>query len=73
VVRRTSTLLVLAHGRLEEKRKVGKQATDDQKMCEDTNEAGNLFIEAESNRSSPTTVTEQSQVFNKQFKSSGSK
>jgi hypothetical protein len=42
-------------------------------MCEDTSEAGSLFIEARSNRSSPTTVTKQSQVFNKQFKSSRSK
>jgi hypothetical protein len=42
-------------------------------MCEDTSEADGLFIEAESNRSSPTTVTEQSQVFNKQFKTSRSK
>jgi hypothetical protein len=72
-VRRTSTFLVLAHGRLAEKRKVGKEATDDQKMCEDTNKAGSLFIEAGGNCSSPTRITEQSQVFNKQFKSSGSK
>jgi hypothetical protein len=42
-------------------------------MCEDTSEASSLFIEVGSNRSSPTTVTEQSQVFNKQFKSSRSK
>jgi hypothetical protein len=64
-VRRTSTFLVLAHGRLAEKRKVGKEATYDQKMCEDTNKAGNLFIEVGGNRSSLTTPTEQSQVFNK--------
>jgi hypothetical protein len=42
-------------------------------MCEDTSEAGSLFIEAGSNRSSPTMVIEHSQVFNKQFKSSRSK
>jgi hypothetical protein len=35
---------------LEEERKVGKYATNDQEMCEDTNEAGSLFIEAGSNR-----------------------
>jgi hypothetical protein len=50
---------------------VGKYAKNDQEMCEDTNEADNLFIEAGSNHSPPTTVTKQSQVFNKQFKSSG--
>jgi hypothetical protein len=72
-VRRTSTFLVLAHGRLAEKRKVGKEATDDRKMCEDTNKASSLFIEVGGNCSSPTTIIEQSQVFNKQFKSSGSK
>jgi hypothetical protein len=48
---------------------MGKEATDDQKMCEDTNKTDNLFIEARGNRSSPTTPTEQLQEFNKQFKS----
>jgi hypothetical protein len=38
-------------------------------MCENNDGANKLFIEAESNCSSPTTPTEQSQVFNKQFKS----
>jgi hypothetical protein len=42
-------------------------------MCEDDSEASALFIEEEGNHSSPTTVTEQSQVFNKQFKSPGNK
>jgi hypothetical protein len=42
-------------------------------MCEDTSEADMLFIEAGGNRSSPTTVTEQSQIFNKPFKLSGNK
>jgi hypothetical protein len=42
-------------------------------MCEDNNEASTLFIEEEGNRSPPTTVTEQSQIFNKQFKPSGNK
>jgi hypothetical protein len=52
---------------------VGEEEADDRKMCEDTNEANNLFIEAGSNCSSPTMTTEQSQVLNKQFKSSGNK
>jgi hypothetical protein len=57
-VRRTSIFLVLAHGQLAEKGKVGKEETNDQKMCEDTNKAGNLFIEAGGNCSSPTTIIE---------------
>jgi hypothetical protein len=52
---------------------VEKEATDDQRMCEDNNGASSLFIEARGNCSSPTTITEQSQVFNKQFKSPRSK
>jgi hypothetical protein len=48
---------------------VEKETTDDQRMCENNNGARRLFIEADSNCSSPTTLTEQSQVFNKQFKS----
>jgi hypothetical protein len=36
-------------------------------MCEDASESSTLFIEEEGNRSPPTTVTEQSQIFNKQF------
>ena len=52
---------------------VEKEATDDQRMCEDNNEASSLFVEAGGNCPSPTTITEQSQVFNKQFKSPGSK
>jgi hypothetical protein len=48
---------------------VEKEATDDQRMCEDNNGASRLFIGAGGNCSSPTTLTEQSQVFNKQFKS----
>jgi hypothetical protein len=42
-------------------------------MCEDTSEADSLFIGAGGNRSSPTMVTEQSQIFNKPFKSSRNK
>jgi hypothetical protein len=42
-------------------------------ICEDASEANTLFIEEEGNRSSLTTVTEQSQIFIKQFKSSRNK
>jgi hypothetical protein len=42
-------------------------------MCEDASESSTLFIEEEGNRSPHTTVTEQLQIFNKQFKSSGNK
>jgi hypothetical protein len=52
---------------------VEKEATDDQRMCEDNNGASSLFIEARGNCSSPTTITEQLQVFNKKFKSPRSK
>jgi hypothetical protein len=38
-------------------------------MSEENNSANRLFIEAGSNRPLPTTLAEQSQVFNKQFKS----
>jgi hypothetical protein len=46
--------------------------TAKEEMWEDASEASTLFIE-EGNRSSPTTVTKHSQIFNKQFKSSGNK
>jgi hypothetical protein len=42
-------------------------------MCEDASEASALFIEEEGNHSSPTTVTEQSQIFKKPFKLFGNK
>jgi hypothetical protein len=71
MVRRAPTLFALAHGGVEEKRR--KQATSGREMCEDAREASVLFIEEEGNRSSPTTVTGQLQVFNKQFKSSENK
>jgi hypothetical protein len=48
---------------------VEKKATDDQRMCENNNGASRLIIEAGGNCSSPTTLTEQSKVFNKPFKS----
>jgi hypothetical protein len=49
--------------------RVEDETKDDQRMCENNDRANRLFIEAGSNCSSPTTPTEQSQVFNKQFKS----
>jgi hypothetical protein len=52
---------------------VGKEAIDDRRMCEENNGASRLFIGAGGNCSSPTTLTEQSQVFNKQFKPPESK
>jgi hypothetical protein len=52
---------------------VGKYATDDRKMYEENNGANRLFIEAGGNCSSPITPTEESQVFNKQFKWPGNK
>jgi hypothetical protein len=45
-----------------------KKATDDRKMSEVNNGASRLFIEAGGDHPLPTTLIEQSQVFNKQFK-----
>jgi hypothetical protein len=45
-----------------------KKVTDDRKMSEENNVASRLFIEARGDRPLPTTLAEQSQVFNKQFK-----
>jgi hypothetical protein len=67
MVRRAPTIFALAHDGVEENRR--EQATSGREMCEDAREASVLFIDEEGNRSSPTTATEQSQVFNKQFKS----
>jgi hypothetical protein len=52
---------------------VGKEATDDQRKYEENNGASRLFIGAGGNCSSPTMLTGQSQVFNKQFKTPGIK
>jgi hypothetical protein len=52
-----------------EKRIKGEEVADDRRMSEENNGASRLFIEAESDRPLATTLTEQSQVFNKQFKS----
>jgi hypothetical protein len=45
-----------------------KKATDDRRMSEENNGASRLFIEARGDHPLPTTLAEQSQVFNKQFK-----
>jgi hypothetical protein len=42
-----------------------KKATDDRRMSEKNNGASRLFIEAGSDRPLPTTLAEQSHVFNK--------
>jgi hypothetical protein len=47
---------------------VRREATDDRWISEEKNGASRLFIEAGSDCSFPTTLTEWSQVFNKQFK-----
>jgi hypothetical protein len=45
-----------------------KKAADDRRMSEENNGASRLFIETGSGPPLPTTLVEQSQVFNKQFK-----
>jgi hypothetical protein len=57
-------------GREEE---VGREATDDRRMCEENNGTSRLFIGVGGDCSFPTALTEQSQVFNKQFKPHESK
>jgi hypothetical protein len=49
-------------------RKIKK--SDDQRLSEENNGASRLFIEAGGDRPHPTTLAEQSQEFNKQFKPS---
>jgi hypothetical protein len=51
-----------------EKERAKKKKADDRRMSEENNRASRLFIEAEGDRPLPTTLAEQSQVFNKQFK-----
>jgi hypothetical protein len=53
---------------LEKERAKKKKTTDDRRMSEENNGASRLFIEAGGDRPLPTTLAEQSQVFNKQFK-----
>jgi hypothetical protein len=47
-----------------------KKKVEDQMLNEESNGASRLFIEAEGGRPLPTTLAEQSQEFNKQFKPS---
>jgi hypothetical protein len=65
--RPTTTPPASTHGWLEKERKK-KKATDDRRMSEENNGASRLFIEARGDRPLPTTLAEQTQVFNKQFK-----
>jgi hypothetical protein len=45
-----------------------KRVADDQRMNKENNGASRLFIEGGGDHPLPTTLVEQSQVFNKQFK-----
>jgi hypothetical protein len=56
------------HGWLEKERAKKKKKADDQRMSEENKRASRLFIEAGGDCPLPTTLAEQSQVFNKQFK-----
>jgi hypothetical protein len=69
------TFLVFAHDQMEEKRKLEKkqQTIGGCVNCEENNGTSRLFIGARGNCSSPTMLTEQSRVFNKQFKPPESK
>jgi hypothetical protein len=67
-VRPTTTPPASTHGWLKKERAKKKKATDDRRMSEENNGASRLFIEAGGDHLLPTTLAEQSQVFNKQFK-----
>jgi hypothetical protein len=67
-VRPTTTPPTSTHGWLEKKRAKKKKTIDDRRMSEENHGASRLFIEARGDRPLPTTLAEQSQVFNKQFK-----
>jgi hypothetical protein len=51
-----------------EKKGARKKKSDDQRLSEENNGASRLFIEARGDHPLPTTLAEQSQEFNKQFK-----
>jgi hypothetical protein len=68
VARPTTTPPTSTHGRLEKERAKKMKIADDRRMSEENNGASRVFIEAEDDHPLPTTLTEQSQVFNKQFK-----
>jgi hypothetical protein len=55
---------------LEKERAKKKKKADNRKISEESNGASRLFIEARGDLPLPTTLTEQSQEFNKQFKPS---
>jgi hypothetical protein len=66
--RRTTTPPASTHGWLEKERVKKKKKSDDRRMSEENNRASRLFIEARGDHPLRTTLAEQSQVFNKQFK-----
>jgi hypothetical protein len=72
VARPTTTPPASTHGWLEKERakKKKKKKADDRRMSEENNGASRLFIEVGGDRPLPTTLAEQSQKFNKQFKPS---
>jgi hypothetical protein len=53
---------------LEKEKAKKKKAAYDRRMSEENNWASRLFIEAGGDRPLPTTLVEQSQVFNNHFK-----
>jgi hypothetical protein len=68
--RPTTTPPASTHGWLEKERAKKKKKADNQRISEESNMASRLFIEARGDRPLPTTLAEQSQEFNKQFKPS---
>jgi hypothetical protein len=70
VVRPTTTPPASTHGWLEKERAKKKKKANDRRMSEENNGASKLFIEVGGDRPLPTTLAEQSQEFNKQFKPS---
>jgi hypothetical protein len=64
----TTTPPASTHGWLKKERAKKKKTTDDRRMSEENNEASRLFIKAGGDHPLPTTLAEQPQVFNKQFK-----
>jgi hypothetical protein len=70
MVRQASAPPTPAHCRLEKKGARKKKKSDDQRLSEENNGASRLFIEVGGDHPLPTTLAEQSQEFNEQFKPS---
>jgi hypothetical protein len=68
MVRPTTTPPTSTHGWLEREGVKKKKKADDRRTSEENNGSSRLFIEAGGDRPFPTTLAEQSQEFNKQFK-----